>query len=166
MRLHRVRIGSSEDGDHTSHSPQKFVPWDGKSKISYTDNKAFVYLTGDVSRSETLNVPGNKELTICLNGYKIKKTPIDDPQGNRVMNINSGGKLRLCDCSAMQTGVITGGSHQMGGGIHNGGTLVMYGGKIMNNEASYGGGLWNNCHNNRRSSRNFEKRENRQIKKE
>ena len=66
-----------------------------------------MYLTGDVSRSETLNVPGNKDLTICLNGYKIKKTAIDDPQGNRVMNINSGGKLRLCDCSAMQTGVIT-----------------------------------------------------------
>ena len=131
-------------GEHKSHSAQSFQPWDGKSKISYTDNKAFVYLTGDVKRSETLNVPGNKELTICLNGYKIQKTAIDDPQGNRVININSGGKLRLCDCSAMQTGVITGGSNQMGGGIHNGGTLVMYGGKLRNNSAAYGGGLWNN----------------------
>ena len=131
-------------GEHTSHNAQEFKPWDGKSKITYTDSKAFVYLTGDVKRSETLNVPGGKELTICLNGYKIQKTAIDDPQGNRVINISSGGKLRLCDCSAMQSGVITGGSNQMGGGIHNGGTLVMYGGKLMNNKAAYGGGLWNN----------------------
>ena len=131
-------------GEHKSHSAQSFQPWDGKSKISYTNKKAFVYLTGDVKRSETLNVPGDKELTICLNGYKIQKIAIDDPQGNRVINISSGGKLRLCDCSAMQTGVITGGSNQMGGGIHNGGTLVMYGGKLMNNSAAYGGGLWNN----------------------
>jgi hypothetical protein len=44
----------------------------------------------------------------------------------------------------MQTGVICGGSNSMGGGIHNGGTFVMYGGKLMNNNAAYGGGLWNN----------------------
>ena len=126
-------------GEHTSHKPQKFQPWDGKSKIAYTDNVAYVYLTNNVILTETLNIGGNKTLTICLNGNSITQRG-----GGRVINISSGGKLRLCDCSAMQTGVISGGSHEMGGGIHNGGTLVMYGGKIMNNSASYGGGIWNN----------------------
>ena len=139
-------------GEHQSHKPQQFQPWDGTSAIPYVDNVAYVYLIGDVSRTETLNVAGDKTLTICLNGNSIKKT------GNgRVINISSGGKLRLCDCSAMQTGMITGGSHEQGAGIHNGGTFVMYGGKIIDNGGGYGAGLWNNynfamyggtiCHN-------------------
>lgn len=60
-------------GEHKSHSPRKFVPWDGKSKITYTDNKAFVYLTGDVSRSETFNVPGNYERQIYKKSNGVRQ---------------------------------------------------------------------------------------------
>ena len=126
-------------GEHTHHETYQYQPWDGKSALPYVDNVAYVYLTADVSRTETLRVAGNKTLNLCLNGHTIRKTG-----GGRVINIVSGGKLRLCDCSAAQTGTITGGSHEMGGGIHNGGTLVMYGGKITGNQGQYGGGLWNN----------------------
>ncbi len=126
-------------GEHTNHKTYEYKPWDGTSPLPYVNNVAYVYLTGDVSRAETLRVAGNKTLHLCLNGHTIRKTG-----GGRVINIVSGGKLRLCDCSATQSGTITGGAHQMGGGIHNGGTLVMYGGKITGNEGQYGGGLWNN----------------------
>jgi len=126
-------------GDHTSHKQYEYKPWDGESSIEYEDNVAYVYLTDDVSRENTLRVPGGKTLNLCLNGNTIRKSG-----GDRVINISSGGKLRLCDCSAMNTGKITGGSHEMGGGIHNGGTFVMYGGKIIGNKSAYGGGLWNN----------------------
>lgn len=126
-------------GEHKNHEVHTYQPWNGTGAISYVKGAAYVYLTADVSRQNTLNVPGGKTLNLCLNGHTISKV-----NGGRVINISSGGNLRLCDCSSMQTGKITGGSHQMGGGIHNGGTFVMYGGKITGNTGQYGGGLWNN----------------------
>lgn len=126
-------------GEHQTHKTYEYQPWDGTGSIPYVNGVAYVYLTADISRKETLNVPGGKTLNLCLNGHTIRKLG-----GGRVINTSSGSKLRLCDCSVMQTGTITGGSHQMGGGVHNGGTLVMYGGKITGNEGTYGGGLWNN----------------------
>ena len=126
-------------GEHTKHKTFDYQPWDGKSNLPYKNNVAYVYLTNDIKRTKTLQIGGGKTLSLCLNGHTIQKEG-----GGRVINIVSGGKLRICDCSTDQSGKITGGKHQMGGGIHNGGTLVMYGGKVTGNGATYGGGLWNN----------------------
>ena len=144
--------GDITAGEHLNHKQCEYKKWNGSKAIAYTDNAAYVYMTKDITIDETLRVPGGKTLNLCLNGYTLRKNG-----GGRVINISSGGKLRLCDCSLMGTGKITGGSHEMGGGIHNGGTFIMYGGKIIGNRGLYGGGLWNNynfyfyggeiCHN-------------------
>lgn len=127
-------------GKHTAHKEYNYNPWDGKSSINYgSDNLVCVYLTDDAHRNAVLNVGNGKTLCLCLNGYTLAMDGSD-----RVINISSGGKLYLCDCSASGSGMITGGKNTYGGGIHNGGTFYMFGGNVVGNQASYGGGLWNN----------------------
>ena len=132
--------GYIENEGHSSHTVAKFTPWDGESAISYNSkNAAFVYLTNDVTRNTTLTVPGGKTLTLCLNSHSITMQGSD-----RVININSNGRLRLCDCPRSSTAEIRGGKNQHGAGIHIGGTLEMFGGIITGNQGTYGGGVYNN----------------------
>ena len=53
--------GSVTAGDHTSHSDVTYQPWNGTSSITYTNNTAYVYLTGNATLSGQLRV-GNKPL--------------------------------------------------------------------------------------------------------
>lgn len=133
--------GYIEIGDHTSHTVVTYRAWDGKSKIAYDGSgNACLYITEDVVLGSTLNIGGGKTLTLCLNGHSITMGTGND----RVINVGVGGKLILCNCTREGTAQIRGGYAEYGAGIHNNGTVEMYGGVITQNEGGYGGGVYNN----------------------
>lgn len=97
-------------------------------------------LEGDV----TLNIPAGKRLVLDLNGYTLDRNrKVRDKNSGSVITVEAGAMLTLRD--SVGTGVVTGGSHDNGGGILNRGTLIMEGGRITGNAALHdGGGLANN----------------------
>ncbi len=132
--------GYIEIGEHTNHSAVTYTEWDGKRDIPYNAKGiAHIYLTEDIQRSTTLNIGGGKTLYLCLNGHAIVMT-----ESERVINVGVGGKLILCNCTRESTAQIRGGNAEYGAGIHNNGTVEMYGGVITQNEGGYGGGVYNN----------------------
>ena len=134
--------GYIEIGDHTVHETVTFSKWDGKSKIQYNSNsEAHIYLENDVVLDSTLNVGGDKTLFICLNGHALAMRY----QDKRVINVDVGGELRICDCTRSENAKITNGGAEYGAGIHNNGTFKMYGGVITKNKGGYGGGVYNNA---------------------
>ena len=62
--------GSISAGDHTNHSGVTYQAWDGASAIRYTNNKAYVYLTGNATMNNDFVVDG-KTLYLCLNGKTL-----------------------------------------------------------------------------------------------
>ena len=134
--------GYIEAGDHTSHATVTFKKWDGKNKIQYNSNGvAYVYLETETVLDSTLNVGSGKTLFICLNGNTIAMRY----QDKRVINVDVGGELRICDCTRSANARITNGGAEYGAGIHNNGTVKMYGGVITKNKGGYGGGVYNNA---------------------
>ena len=83
--------GSISAGDHTSHSNVTYTAWNGTSDISYTNNTAYVYLTGNVTLSQ-LRLNG-KTLYLCLNGNRITFSEYQ-------VTLDIDATLYLCDCSA------------------------------------------------------------------
>ncbi|MBR5157254.1 MAG: S-layer homology domain-containing protein [Clostridia bacterium] len=134
--------GYIEIGDHTSHSDVTYRKWDGKEKIQYNSNgEAHIYLETEVVLDSTLNIGGGKKLYLCLNGNTIAMRY----QDKRVINVDVGGELRICDCTRSELARITNGGAEYGAGIHNNGTVKMYGGIITKNKGGYGGGVYNNA---------------------
>ena len=162
---HCVCGGQIAAGGHTSHSDVTFQPWDGTGEIAYTDGRAAVYLTGNVSAD--LTVAAGQHLMLCLNGYAFtcadKTLPAITVAGTKDQSTG----LSLCDCEGTSTiggrtsgdkggsicadwadvdlygGTLTGNSGLAGGGgIAVGrGTFTMYGGTISGNSAKNGGGI-------------------------
>ena len=97
-------------------------------------------LEGDV----TLTMPAGKRLVLDLNGHTLDRNrKVRDKNSGSVITVEAGAMLTLRD--SVGTGVVTGGSHDNGGGILNRGTLIMEGGRITGNAALHdGGGLANN----------------------
>lgn len=83
--------GSVTAGDHTSHSDVTYQPWNGTSSITYTNNTAYVYLTGNATLSGHLTVDG-KTLYLCLSGKTLASN------GTAKIQVKNGGRLVLCDC--------------------------------------------------------------------
>ena len=166
--------GSISAGDHTSHSNVTYTAWNGTSDISYTNNTACVYLTGNATRSSHLTVDG-KTLYLCLNGKTLSSN------GSGKIQVKNGGHLVLCDCQGGGTfkgatkdvwggacvylytstfdmfgGKLTGGTVTGNGG---GGAIAlddkncvfnMYGGEISgNNGRNYGGAIFQNFAKNK-----------------
>ena len=160
--------GSVTAGDHTSHSDVTYQPWNGTSSITYTNNTAYVYLTGNATLSGHLTVDG-KTLYLCLSGKTLASN------GTAKIQVKNGGRLVLCDCQGGGTvkgatsgwggmcvylyksrldmfgGKLTGGKVTKGGG---GGAIAlddrnctfnMYGGEISGNDGrNYGGAVFQN----------------------
>ncbi len=98
------------------------------------------YLSADVTLSAAWDVPEG-ETKLCLNGHTVKQTA-----QSSVIAIGAEEVLTVFDCPG--GGVITGGNLRVetgdGGGVHNLGTFIMYGGSIKNNYAyDSGGGIYN-----------------------
>ena len=126
--------GSVTAGDHTSHSDVTYQPWNGTSSITYTNNTAYVYLTGNATLSGHLTVDG-KTLYLCLNGKTLASN------GTAKIQVKNGGWLVLCDCRG--GGTFKGATQSVWGGaciyLYTS-TLDMFGGKLTGGKVTGKGG--------------------------
>ncbi len=101
------------------------------------------FLTADVELAAAWTVPEGV-FNLCLNGHTVRQT-----KSYRVIMVGSTSELCIFDCSAQQSGKISGGkSSSSGAGIYvKDGTLKMYGGTVCENSytgtstTSGGGGI-------------------------
>ena len=126
--------GSISAGGHTSHADVAYQPWDGTSGISYTNNTAYVYLTGNATLGGHLTVDG-KTLYLCLNGKTLSSN------GSSKIQVKNGGRLVLCDCQG--GGTIKGATKDVWGGacvyLYTS-TFDMFGGKLTGGKVTGSGG--------------------------
>ena len=125
--------GSISAGGHTSHSDVTYTAWDGTSGISYTNNPAYVYLTGNATLGGHLTVDG-KTLYLCLNGKTLSSN------GSSKIQVKNSGHLVLCDCQG--GGTIKGATSGWGGMcvyLYTS-TFDMFGGKLTGGKVTGGGG--------------------------
>lgn len=130
---HCICGGSVTAGDHTSHSDVAYQPWNGTDGISYTNNTAYVYLTGNAPIGGHLTVDG-KTLYLCLNGKTLSSN------GTAKIQVKNGGRLVLCDCQG--GGTVKGATSGWGGMcvyLYNS-RLDMYGGKLTGGKVTGNGG--------------------------
>ena len=126
--------GSISAGDHTNHSDVAYTAWNGTSGISYTNNTAYVYLTGNATLGDHLTVDG-KTLYLCLNGKTLASN------GTAKIQVKNGGRLVLCDCQG--GGTIKGATKDVWGGacvyLYTS-TFDMFGGKLTGGKVTGSGG--------------------------
>ena len=130
---HCICGGSVTAGDHTSHSDVAYQPWNDTDGISYTNNTAYVYLTGNATIGGHLTVDG-KTLYLCLNGKTLSSN------GTAKIQVKNGGRLVLCDCQG--GGTVKGATSGWGGMcvyLYNS-RLDMYGGKLTGGKVTGNGG--------------------------
>ena len=131
---HCICGGSVTAGDHPSHSDVAYQPWNGTDGISYTNNTAYVYLTGNATISSHLTVDG-KTLYLCLNGKTLSSN------GTAKIQVENGGRLVLCDCRG--GGTFEGATKNVWGGacvyLYKS-TLDMFGGKLTGGKVTGKGG--------------------------
>lgn len=149
----------------TSHGDEiEFTSWDGTTSLT-ADGKYF--LTDFVELESTLVIPEGT-VTICLNGYGIRRKSNAASEFS-VISIFQGSTLNMCDCGTtshkfdvgsnglwtlnevtgnktITGGIITGGTGNFDSGMYLGGgidviegTFNMYGGSIVGNMADGGG---------------------------
>ena len=131
---HCICGGNVNAGDHTAHSDVTYTAWNGTSGISYTNNTAYVYLTGNASLNSDLIVDG-KTLHLCLNGKTLSSN------GEKKIKVRNNARLVLCDCQG--GGTIKGATKNVWGGgcvyLYTS-TLDMFGGKLTGGKVTKGGG--------------------------
>ena len=126
--------GSVNAGDHTSHEDVTYQAWNGTSGISYTNNTAYVYLTGNATLNSDLIVDG-KTLHLCLNGKTLSSN------GTKKIKVRNNARLVLCDCQG--GGAVKGVTSGWGGGcvyLYKS-TLDMFGGTLKGAKVKHGGGV-------------------------
>ena len=130
---HCICGGENTVGDHTAHQAADYQPWNGSDAISYTDGKAYVYLTDNATINTNLVVDGTT-LYLCLNGKEYASN------GTNKIQVKNSGRLVLCDCKG--TGVIKGATSGWGGmGIYlYAGTVDIFGGKFTGGKVTGNGG--------------------------
>ena len=131
---HCICGGSVRAGDHTSHSDVTYTAWNDTDGISYTNNTAYVYLTGNAILSGHLTVDG-KTLYLCLNGKTLSSN------NTAKIQVKNGGRLVLCDCQG--GGTFKGATQSVWGGaciyLYTS-TLDMFGGKLTGGKVTGKGG--------------------------
>ena len=131
---HCICGGSVTAGDHTSHSDVTYTAWNGTDGISYTNDTAYVYLTGNATLSSHLTVDG-KTLYLCLNGKTLSSN------NTAKIQVKNGGRLVLCDCQG--GGTFKGATKDVWGGacvyLYKS-TLDMFGGKLTGGKVTGKGG--------------------------
>ena len=108
-------------------------------------NGATIVLGADITLSNEVTIDGNKSVTIDLYGHKLDRGLGEaNEMGSGVFYIKEGSSLTINDGSADESGIITGGYANTGGGILNLGTLVFNGGTITGNRTGdQGAGIYN-----------------------
>lgn len=130
--------------DHDSEHAN--VAWKGVSSLSEITTGGYYYLTKDIDRTQTWNLP-NAKVVLCLNGYNITANANVD-----VIKISNTAQFILTDCMGgkMEYGKITHKEGSAGRGIYVNSIFTMYGGEISGNTADapsafkkgYGGGVY------------------------
>lgn len=130
---HCICGGENTAGDHTTHQAADYQPWNGSDAISYTDGKAYVYLTDNATINSNLVVDGTT-LYLCLNGKEYASN------GTNKIQVKNSGHLVLCDCG--ESGVIKCATNGWGGmGIYiYTGTVDVFGGKLTGGKVTGNGG--------------------------
>ena len=128
-------------GDHTEDKCANvtWTAWNGVDAIPYdSNNTAYVYLSDNAKREETLEIRDGYTLYLCLNGHSLTKTTEDSNPGFKgVITIYQGAQFTLCDCR--DGGKITHAAGMLGRGVRCGGpssnsaTFAMFGGEISGN---------------------------------
>ena len=127
------------------HKDVNWYPWESTTSLPSSGN---YYLTADVTLKTALELAGDKDVKLCLNGYNIK---IDGPEGksaDRIFGLSGNAHLTITDCTAKTVdGKYTAG--RMSGGSLSGviirreatgATFDMYGGILTENKAATAGG--------------------------
>ena len=129
-------------GDHTEDKCANvtWTAWNGVDAIPYdpATKTAYVYLSDNAKREETLEIRDGYTLYLCLNGHSLTKTTEDSTPGFKgVITIYQGAQFTLCDCR--DGGKITHAAGMLGRGVRCGGpssnsaTFAMFGGEISGN---------------------------------
>lgn len=131
-------------GDHTGDCPAvKWTAWDGKTTIVYDDdNTAYVYLSDDVTRTQTISVNSGKTLYLCLNGHSITCAADITKAFYATVVISYDARFVLCDCKG--GGTITHTDDTVGKGVRVGSSsgspattsFTMFGGSISGNRVT------------------------------
>ena len=131
---HCICGGSVTAGDHTSHSDVTYTAWNGTSGITYNNNTAYVYLTGNATLNGDLIVDG-RTLYLCLNGKTLSSN------GEKKIKVRNNARLVLCDCQG--GGTFKGATKNVWGGaciyLYTS-TLDMFGGKLTGGKVTGKGG--------------------------
>ncbi len=111
-------------------------------------NGANIKLTADIALSNCLEIgdggSSTPTVTIDLNGKTLSRSLEAADADGHVIWVRTGSTLTVTDGSGDNSGKLTGGYANNGGGINNAGTLYFQGGTISGNHAtSRGGGVWN-----------------------
>ena len=115
--------------DHDSEHAN--VAWKGVSSLSEITTGGYYYLTKDIDRTQTWNLP-NAKVVLCLNGHNITANANVD-----VIKISNTAQFILTDCMGgkMEYGKITHKEGSVGRGIYVNSIFTMYGGEISGNTA-------------------------------
>lgn len=87
--IHKLCVGSSCTDD--SHGDIHWTAWNGGASL----NTGNYYLSGDVTLTQNLTIPGDADVNLCLNGYVLNL--------NGDNRINVEGNLNICDCGENRT---------------------------------------------------------------
>ena len=135
--------GSVTAGDHTEHTDVTYKGYKNPSNlrqifwIEKTD-VAYAYLEDDMTLDYTWTISEGNTLYLCLNGHTLNLDKY------MILLAHEGGKLYLCDCSANQTGTVSGGTNRcvsVDDSFDYNSTFNMYGGTLTGGTASMGGGV-------------------------
>ncbi len=132
-------------GDHTGTCDSvTWTAWDGTSAIQYdeTTKTAYVYLSGETTLADTLEVTSGHTLYLCLNGKTLNAQ-------YTVISVKGNATLNICDCQG--SGKITNTSKsnsliKVDPDYKGTATLNLYGGKVSGSVNSDGAVmLYNNA---------------------
>lgn len=101
-----------------------------------------IVLANSIELSSCLFVKDGREHTLDLNGYTLSRNMQKMESTGHVLQVNAGSKLTIIDDCDDDTGVITGGRANNGGGIYVDGELVLDECLITGNTAGNGGGIY------------------------
>lgn len=127
------------------HADIAWYPWESTTSLPSSGN---YYLTEDVVLRTALELAGEKDLKLCLNGHNVRIDGSEGKSADRVFGLSENAQLTITDCTAKTVdGVYTAG--QLSGGSLSGviirkqATNVvfnMYGGVLTENKAVAAGG--------------------------
>ncbi len=140
---HKVCVNADAHDGNCTHD--EITQWqeldESQWKIETSGN---YYLSKDITRSSDITIAAGQDVVICLNGHTCNIS--------NFFKIEENATLRICDCSADETGVVNGGIYGSGESWHAelySGTVTrvaaewkldytfnMYGGKINNPSSS------------------------------